>query len=184
MSIKDSSAVRQLISSFVICRRIKSTPQDQKMADLPEDRLTPAPALTYVGVDYFWPYVTKEGRKERKRYGALFTCLVSRAVHIEVAHSLDTDSFLHALRRLITLRGQVREIRSDNGTNFVGARRELREAINEIDQREIREKNFTSKTSTEKSIPLLQFIWAESGKDKYGQHIEFLILYYVNTEVV
>ena len=138
--IKANSAVRQLISSCVICRRIKSTPQDQKMADLPEDRLTPAPPFTYVGVDYFGPYVTKEGRKERKRYGALFTCLVSRAVHIEVAHSLDTDSFLHALRRLITRRGQVREIRSDNGTNFVGARRELREAINEMDQKEITEK--------------------------------------------
>ena len=140
MSIKASSAVRQLISSCVICRRIKSTPQDQKMADLPEDRLTPAPPFTYVGVDYFGPYVTKEGRKERKRYGALFTCLVSRAVHIEVAHSLDTDSFLHALRRFIARRGQVREIRSDNGTNFVGARQELREAINEMDQKEITEK--------------------------------------------
>ena len=110
------------------------------MADLPEDRLTPAPPFTYVGVDYFGPYVTKEGRKERKRYGALFTCLVSRAVHIEVAHSLDTDSFLNALRRFIARRGQVREIRSDNGTNFVGARRELREAINEMDQKEIVEK--------------------------------------------
>ena len=138
--IKANSAVRQLISSCVMCRRIKSTPQDQKMADLPEDRLTPAPPFTYVGVDYFGPYVTKEGRKERKRYGALFTCLVSRAVHIEVAHSLDTDSFLHALRRFIARRGQVREIRSDNGTNFVGARRELREAINEMDQKEVTEK--------------------------------------------
>ena len=138
--IKANSAVRQLISSCVMCRRIKSTSQDQKMADLPEDRLTPAPPFTYVGVDYFGPYVTKEGRKERKRYGALFTCLVSRAVHIEVAHSLDTDSFLHALRRFIARRGQVREIRSDNGTNFVGARRELREAINEMDQKEVTEK--------------------------------------------
>lgn len=93
------------------------------MVDLPEDRLTPAPALTCVGVDYFGPYVTKEGRKEPKRYGALFKCLVSRAVHIEVAHSFDTNSFLHTLRRFITRRGQVREIRSDNGTNFVGASR-------------------------------------------------------------
>ena len=138
--IKANSAVCQLISSCVICRRIKSTPQEQKMADLPEDRLTPAPPFTYVGVDYFGPYVTKESRKERKRYGALFTCLVSRAVHIEVAHSLDTDSFRNALRRFITRRGQGREIRSDNGTNFVGARRELREAINEMDQKEIIEK--------------------------------------------
>ena len=85
-------------------------------------------------------YVTKEGRKERKRYGALLTCLVSRAVHLEVAHSLDADSFLHALCRFIARRGQVREIRSDNGTNFVGARRELREAINEMDQKEITER--------------------------------------------
>ncbi|XP_078355246.1 uncharacterized protein LOC144639838 [Oculina patagonica] len=137
--IKDNSAVRQLISSCVTCRRIKSTPQDLKMADLPEDRLTPAPPFTYVGVDYFGPYITKEGRKERKRYGALFTCLVSRAVHIEVAHSLDTDSFLQALRRFISRRGPVREIRSDNGTNFVGARRELCEALNEMDQKEITE---------------------------------------------
>ena len=137
--IKANSAVHQLISLCVTCRRIKSTPQDQKMADLPEDRLTPAPPFTYVGVDYFGPYVTKEGRKERKRYGALFTCLVSRAVHIEVAHSLDTDSFLQALCRFISRRGPVREIRSDNGTNFVGARRELCEALNEMDQTEITE---------------------------------------------
>ena len=60
-----------------------------------------------------------------KRYGALFTCLVSRAVHIEVASSLESSSFIQALRRFIARRGPVREIRTDNGTNFVGARNEL-----------------------------------------------------------
>ena len=135
-----NSAVRQLISSCVICRRIKAPPQDQKMADLPKDRLTPAPPFTYVGVDYFGPFTTKQGRKEHKRYGALFTCLVSRAVHIEIANSLETDSFLNALRRFIARRGPVREIRSDNGTNFVGAERELREAIKEMNHDEITEK--------------------------------------------
>ena len=135
-----NSAVRQLISSCVTCRRNRAPPQDQKMADLPPDRLTPAPPFTYVGVGFFGPYVTKEGSKERKRYGALFTCLVSRAVHIEVANSLETDSFLNALSRFITRRGPVREIRSDNGTNFVGATRELREAMDEMDHNEITEK--------------------------------------------
>ena len=135
-----NSAVRQLISSCVTCRRNRAPPQDQKMADLPPDRLTPAPPFIYVGVDFFGPYVTKEGRKERKRYGALFTCLVSRAVHIEVANSLETDSFLNALRRFITRRGPVHEIRSDNGTNFVGATRELREAMDEMNHNEITEK--------------------------------------------
>ena len=135
-----NSAVRQLISSCVTCRGHRAPPQDQKMADLPPDRLTPAPPFTYVGVDFLGPYVTKEGRKERKRYGALFTCLVSRAVHIEVANSLETDCFLDVLRRFIGRRGPVREIRCDNGTNFVGAKRELREAFNEMNPDGITEK--------------------------------------------
>ena len=106
-----TSAVRQVISACVTCRRSKASTLEQKMADLPQDRLTPAPPFTYVGVDYFGPYFVKEGRKEYKRYGALFTCLVSRAVHIEIAHSLETDSFLNALRRFIARRGPVRELR-------------------------------------------------------------------------
>ena len=135
-----NSAVHQLISSCVTCRRHRALPQDQKMADLPPDRLTHAPPFTYVRVDFFGPYVRKEGHKECKRYGALFTCLVSRAVHIEVANSLETDSFLNTLRRFIARRGSVREIRSDNGTNFVGTTRELREAMEEMDHNEITEK--------------------------------------------
>lgn len=102
------------------------------MADLPSDRLTVAPPFTYVGIDYFGPYVIKDGLKECKRYGALFTSLVSRAVHIEIAHSLEIDCFLNALRRFIARRGPVRELRCDNGTNFVGARREMdHDEINE-----------------------------------------------------
>ena len=110
------------------------------MAELPKDRLTPAPPFTFTGVDFFGPYLIKEGRKELKRYGCLFTCLVSRAIHIETANSLETDSFIQALRRFISRRGPVREIRSDNGTNFVGANTELREAIEEVDNDQVRNK--------------------------------------------
>ena len=108
------------------------------MADLPKDRVTPAPPFTYTGVDYFGSYVVKEGRKELKRYGCLFTCLASRAVHIETANSLETDSFIQALRRFIPRRCPIREISSDNGTNFVGANTELRQAVDEIDNEQIR----------------------------------------------
>lgn len=58
-----------------------------------------------------------------------FTCLAIRAIHIEVASSLDTDSCINALQCFIARRGQVKELHSDNGTNFVGAKRELRHPL-------------------------------------------------------
>lgn len=91
-------------------------------------------------MDYFGPWLVKQGRREVKRYGALFTCLASRAVHIEVADSLNTDSFLQALRRFIARRGPIREIRSDQGTNFVGADNELKRALEEMDDNEMKSK--------------------------------------------
>ena len=59
----------------------------------------------------------------------IFTCLASRAIHLEIADSLSTDSFINALRRFIARRGEVRTMKSDRGTNLVGAERELRECV-------------------------------------------------------
>ena len=67
----------------------------------------------------------------------LFTCLASRGVHIETADSLETDSFMNALRRFIARRGPVREIRSDQGTNIVGAQTELKKALEEMEHDDI-----------------------------------------------
>ena len=108
------------------------------MADLSKSRTEPAPPFTYCGVDFFGPWHIQGGRAVVKRYGALFTCLASRAVHIEVADSLETDSFINALRRFICRRGSVREIRCDRGTNFIGAEAELKKAIEEMDDQEIK----------------------------------------------
>ena len=100
------------------------------MASLPEDRLIPdKPPFTYVGIDYFGPLEVKQGRSRVKRYGCLFTCLTTRAVHIEIAHSLDTDSMINALRRFISVRGYPEQRRSDRGSNFTKADKELKEAI-------------------------------------------------------
>ena len=112
------------------------------MADLPEDRLKSAPPFTYCAADYFGPFMVKEKRKEIKRYGVIFTCMASRAIHLEIANSLDTDSFLNAFRRLTSRRVPVRQLRSDQGTNFVGARRELMAALNEMDHEQIKSSLF------------------------------------------
>ena len=98
-----NSTVCYQIGKCVTCRRNRAPVAEQKMADLPKDRVTPAPPFMYTGVDYFGPYLIKEGRRELKRYGCLFTCMASRAIHIEAANSLDTDSFLQALTKGILL---------------------------------------------------------------------------------
>ena len=91
------------------------------MSELPSDRLQEFPPFTYCGVNLFGPLTIKNYRKKLKRYGVMFTCLCSRAIHIEVAQSLETNSFILSLRRFIGRRGNIRLVRSDNGTNFVGA---------------------------------------------------------------
>jgi len=54
----------------------------------------------------------------------LFTCLSTRAIHLELAHDLSTDSCIIAIRNFFCRRGPLHRIRSDNGKNFVGADRE------------------------------------------------------------
>ena len=98
---------------------------EQKMADLPKPRMEPAPPFAYFGVDFFGLWHVQRGRTAVKRHGALFTCLASRAVYIELADSLGTDSFINALRRFICRQGPVRDMRCDRGTNFIGAEAEL-----------------------------------------------------------
>ena len=127
-----------LVSRCVICRKLRSFPQQQKLKDLPQDRVEPAAPFTYSAVDYFGPFFVKEGRKEVKRYGVIFTCMASRAIHIETANSLETDAFINALRRFQAERGPVRQLRSDCGTNFIGAHRELKEGLEEMNENKIR----------------------------------------------
>ena len=136
--IGGSSSVSRCISKCVICQRLRGVLQEQKMANLPEDRLEPVPPFTHCGVDYFGPWLIKEGRKELKRYGVLFTCLSSRAIHLEVSATLETDSFINALRRFINRRGPVRTIRCDQGSNLVGAKNELQKALSSMDQNRVR----------------------------------------------
>ena len=136
--INGNAAVRRFISRCVRCRYIRGTTGEQKMANLPNSRVEPAPPFSYCAVDCFGPWYVKEGRREGKRYGTLFTCMASRTIHIEVAHFMETDSFLQALRRVIARRGPIRELRSDQGTNFVGAENELNRALQEMDDEKIK----------------------------------------------
>ncbi len=113
--IHGTAEVRRYVRNCITCKRLRGVFATQKMAELPADRVEAAPPFTYVAVDYFGPWVVKEGRKDLKRWGVLFSCLSCRAVHIETASSLDTSSFINALRRFQAIRGPIRMLRSDRG---------------------------------------------------------------------
>ena len=94
----------------------------------------------------FGPFYIKQRQNTLKLYGVLFTCLVSRAVHIETTKTMDTDSFILAPRRFIARRGNVRSIRCDNGSNFVGAEKELAKSFEGMDHRKIKHFMLNQKT--------------------------------------
>ena len=128
--IKGAAIVRKVLGQCFQCKRRNTPAGNQFMSELPKCRLTPnKPPFYFTGVDYFGPFFVKQARSHVKRWGCIFTCLTTRALHIEVAPTLSIDSLINALRRLIGRRDKPFELYSDNGTNFVGAERELRETL-------------------------------------------------------
>ncbi len=136
--VQAPSLCKQIVRLCIQCRKRSGRMGEQVMADLPEERVVGGqPPFFNTGVDYFSLFTIKHGRKTEKKYGVIFSCLTSCAVHLEVANTLDTSSFLAALRRFISRRDNVNLLRSDNGTNFVGANKELRKSIKEWNQSQI-----------------------------------------------
>lgn len=129
------------------CQRCKNTsavPKIPEMAPLLDVRLAAyTRAFTYVGIDYFGPILVVFGRGTAKRWGVLITCLTTRGIHLEIAHSLDTSSCIMAIYNFISIRGQPKEFYSDNGTNFHGANNTLRDEYKKMDKNRIQEE-FTS----------------------------------------
>ena len=131
------AVVSGYIRRFVICRRFRGDLHTQKMAQLPDYRLQCIPPFTYCAVDYFGPFNIKDRRSVVPRYGVLFTCMMSRAIHLETANSLESDSFINALRRFISIRGPVRQLRCDRSTNFVGANNQLNRELASMTNRKV-----------------------------------------------
>lgn len=124
------TVVKQTARRCVRCHIQTAVPRPPPMASLPEQRLTPmVRPFTFVGLDYFGPLTVKVGRTQVKRWIALFTCLTVRAIHLEVVHSLSSESCVLAIRRFIARRGAPAEFFSDNGTSFVGASKQLQQEI-------------------------------------------------------
>ncbi|XP_053596241.1 uncharacterized protein LOC128668099 [Microplitis demolitor] len=122
---------RKIIYRCITCFRAKPRAADHVMGILPEPRVTPSRPFLRVGVDYCGPLYIKEkrfrNRSRLKVYVAIYVCMSTKAVHLELVSDLTTEAFIGSLRRLFSRRGKSLEIYSDNATNFVGANRELNE---------------------------------------------------------
>ncbi|XP_043468116.1 uncharacterized protein LOC122502236 [Leptopilina heterotoma] len=125
---------KNIVHDCVTCTRANPKPATQLMGNLPSDRVTPSSAFCITGVDYAGPFLIKDrkgrGSKTSKCYVALFVCFASRAIHLELVSDLTSDNFILALRRFASRWGLPEKIRSDNGTNFIGAHSELKELGN------------------------------------------------------
>lgn len=128
------SGIRQtkkIVRNCIICFRFRAQPLQQLMASLPRDRVLSSRPFLKVGIDYGGPFSLKSSRIRKapiiKGYLAIFICMATKALHIEVVTSLSTESFIMTFKRFISRRGNPSVVYSDNATNFLGARNQLKE---------------------------------------------------------
>jgi hypothetical protein len=128
--VNGKTAIRKILHHCLICRKLKGETSSQLMGQLPSLRVNPARPFLNCGIDYAGPIYVKSGTRRSKIrikcYIAIFVCLSTRAIHLEVVSDMSTQAFLAALKRFISRRGRCTNIYSDNGTNFVGAKGELK----------------------------------------------------------
>ena len=98
--VKGHSVVKKFLKCCIMCKIQHAPLCTQQMAPLLEEQMSPdKPPFSFVGIDYFDLLIMKAGRTHLKRYRCLFTCLTTRAVHLEVAHSLTADTFITGFQR-------------------------------------------------------------------------------------
>ncbi|XP_072389396.1 uncharacterized protein [Diabrotica undecimpunctata] len=121
--------VRKVVRNCITCFKAAPKLETYLMGNLPSSRLTPSRPFTHSGLDYAGPFLLKDrltrNYKTIKGYVALFICLATKAIHLEVVSSLTTECFIAALRRFTSRRGKCASILSDNGSTFKGANNEL-----------------------------------------------------------
>ena len=130
--IRGKSLVKQVIAECTVCRRLQSKPLQAPPPALPSYRVQEAPPFAHTGIDYAGPIQVKinpRGCYQQKVWICLFTCCVTRAVHLDIVEDLLPKSFIKCLKRFAARRGVPRRIITDNGTTFVAASKTLKEII-------------------------------------------------------
>ena len=113
----------------IICWRLAARPDAQLMGQLPPQQTTPGPVFNTVRIDFAGPLLTRYSHTRKpvlvKTYVCVFVSLTVKSVHLDPVSDLTTEAFLAAFRRFISRRGRPKEVFTDQGTNFVGADKEI-----------------------------------------------------------
>ena len=123
------TSVGSVLSTCVTCQKVKKAPVPQRMANLPTSRVNIVAPFENAGLDCFGPFETKVGRNSKKRWALIITCFSTRAICLLSLHSMNTDCVVRALVKFSSLFPGVKNIVTDQGTNFKGADRETKNAV-------------------------------------------------------
>ncbi|KRZ50901.1 hypothetical protein T02_12727 [Trichinella nativa] len=120
------AAVKRVLRNCVICKKQEARPFEQKMADLPKMRTSETFPFENTGLDFIGPLHIYREDGCTKVYICLFTCMVTRSIHLELLSDLSAERFIQALNRFGSRRGYPRIIQSDNFSTFKMAYRQLK----------------------------------------------------------
>lgn len=123
--LRAKQIVKKVVSRCTLCKRFKVKAGQQTTAPLPKDRITESPPFEVTGLYFAGPLYVKAQGSIKKSYIALFTCAVTRAIHLELVSDQSTENFLLALKRFTSRRGLCKVIYSDNAKTFKRADNDL-----------------------------------------------------------
>ncbi|XP_045537342.1 uncharacterized protein LOC106718523 [Papilio machaon] len=133
--IRAKSIVKSHIFKCLICAKLRAKTRSQLMGDLPSQRVTPSRPFLNSGVDFAGPFnilMSKgKGIRTSKAYIAIFICLSTKAIHLELVSDLTSEAFIAAFKRFVSRRGHCAQMWSDQGRTFIAANRELKESLDE-----------------------------------------------------
>ncbi|XP_054711310.1 uncharacterized protein LOC129220901 [Uloborus diversus] len=128
--INGRSLARKIVHKCLVCFRNKPRGINQIMGNLPSERVNPSPSFKECGIDFCGPFSIKYKNQRKgtlnKIFVALFVCLATKAIHLDIVTDLKSESFIATLKRFFARRGKSSTILTDNGTTFVGANTELK----------------------------------------------------------
>lgn len=117
--LRGRATVRTVLKGCALCRQFEGGPYKMpQMPSLPRKRMSESKPFCKTGLDYLGPLKIKISEDIKKVWVCLFTCMVTRAVHLEIVQDMSAKEFILCLRRFIAQRGTPEEIISDNAQQF------------------------------------------------------------------